>query len=426
MLSDILITDLRGDAPRKYRAMTVPLRYGPEQPYLNLRRATPPGKDALYHVRFAYDDTSSNEIVVLRRGERHLVACGAMQFAASDGLLDFLDSAWAMDIVASLRSYDPDEFANGLACRDKSGDALSAELCDQLMKPEVFGFVVPQLRLLLRPTPGAPQHTGPSLVGCDLAGQPQAELVRKRLIEYLRTAHSPYQPDRPYRDLEHGAVCSLLYRLADDRDREAVAELVASSLGPNHRRRELLDLDRRFACLPPLPGPPGRCGNQTEEEAKRGGQLESERISAEIQAWLKYRAELAAMSPDDRLRHVVGVWDEFLDSHWERFVDLTQDNLRIECWSRIAALGKEVMPLAKVRQEEALHPMHRAIWHAVLVELGEKIDLHLVAQLISAGERSSLHMAKLILRAGNVPDIDERFPELKPVACWAFDGCAMR
>jgi hypothetical protein len=139
LLTEIIVTDLRGEAPRDYRAASFPPPLMRVRPYYDARRKTPPPPDALFHVRCTYDDRTTSEFAVERDGKQLVVLCGDDIQPAPTGLLDFLDSAWAMDIVADLRSYDPDEFTRGLACREERGDELTQELLDQLNRYEVFG-----------------------------------------------------------------------------------------------------------------------------------------------------------------------------------------------------------------------------------------------------------------------------------------------
>lgn len=89
-------------------------------------------------------------------------------------------------------------------------------------------------------------------------------------------------------------------------------------------------------------------------------------------------------------------------------------------------MGKEVVPLARSRYDDAGTLLDRALWHAVLIHFGDEIDHKLLGQLLIQGEPGSKYMAKLILRVANITDVDEKFPELKYVDCRPFDGCALK
>jgi hypothetical protein len=240
-LTEVLVTDLRGDQPREYRVADYP-PFDSQQRYRTLRRKTVPPPGALFHVSFSYADGKTNEIALLREAERLMILCGDAQSLHGDersvtneGVLDFLDSAWAMDIIADLRSYDPDEFARGLKRREERGDELTKELLDQLNKPEIFGGrVVPRLRLLLRPTQGVPLQFGPSLFGYNPEGDRRAELLRDGMLDHLEAIYT--LPPRQRSSLSHSEekpICDVLYWLmnAEPDNRLAYSPQLATQVG---------------------------------------------------------------------------------------------------------------------------------------------------------------------------------------------------
>jgi hypothetical protein len=81
-------------------------------------------------------------------------------------------------------------------------------------------------------------------------------------------------------------------------------------------------------------------------------------------------------------------------------------------------LGEDVAPHAVYQQRWTSSLIDRALWHAVAVHFGEKLDDKLIAQLIAAPYDPSKpnapekRMAKLVLRAAKVGDIDAKYPDL--------------
>lgn len=422
LLTEIIVTDLRGDEPRDYRAASFPPPLMRVSPYYNSRRKTPPPPGALFHLRCTYDDRTRSEIAVKRNGKQFVVLCGDDSRPAPAGLIDFLDSAWAMDIVADLRSYDPDEFARGLARREERGDELTQELLDQLKKYDVFGGdVVPRLKHLLRPTRGAPLKIGPDMLGFRFGAEPRAAAVQKGLFAYLRHCHSVAENDPEgagYAWVEYRPACDLLFWIADRQGEEDVADLLAAS--PNWT---LLELSRRLAGMPrEADGERDFCPTgETEESQKRFARSEQARVKKATQAWLAERDKLAAMTLDDRLEYVVAAWDEELRRQPDDFQGGSANWIRPDAWLRMIRLGEDVKPHAVYQLRWTSSLIDRALWHAVAVHFGEKVDDKLIAELIAAPfnprhpNAPEKRMAKLVLRAARVTDIDVKYPDLRNV-----------
>lgn len=432
-LTEVVVTDLRGNAPREYRAAGYPPPFNSVPHYRSWREKTPAPSGALYHVRFTYDDRTTNEFAVLREGEQLRVLCGDEASPADEVLIDYLDSAWAMDILADLRSYDPDEFARGMARREELGDKLTEELLDQLIKPEVFGgHVVPRLRLLLRPTQGVPLQSGPSLFGYKPGDDPRAAVIGKRLLQQLRTCYSaPLEQRTASTFSEHGPICDLLYWLLDGKGDDELTDILATATSPGW---VLLDLSRRRASMPAVEAPSLDCiTGMTDAEIAAASQRLQKNVDQQVRDWLTLRKELAALSPEARLESTMDAWDEHLEANWERFSDsVWGSKLRSESWLRIASLGPSAAPLTRQRARDSIGLLDRAFWHSINVYLGDEIDHKLVARLINERESSDTvyssyrQMAKLILQAGFVTDIPVKYPELANVYGSPLDGRAAR
>jgi hypothetical protein len=439
-LTEILVTDLRGEKPLEYRANGYPPPFDSVPRYRTLRRKTisPPG--ALFHVRFSYGDGTTNEIALLRETERLIILCGDERSlngdernATNEDIVDFLDSAWAMDICADLRSYDPDEFARGMARREELGDKLTEELCDQLTRPEVFGgHAEPRLRLLLRPTQGVPLQIGPSLFGFNPKGDQRAELIRDALLDQLQACYSLRPELRESRvNSQVGPICDLLFWLMNAESDDHLTEMLATTTAPSWN---LLDLSRRRASMPAVEAPSLDCiTGMTDAEIAAASQRLQENVDGQVREWLTLRKELTAMTAEARLEYTINAWDAYLGANWERFSDsIWGTNLREDAWSRIVSLGPPAAPLARQRERDCVGLLDRAFWHSITVYLGDEIDYKLIARLIKERESpdtvysSYRQFAKLILQAGNVTDIPAKYPELANIYHSPLDGRAAR
>jgi hypothetical protein len=417
-----IVTDLKAPGQPKHRLSSYPLRMDPNQPFRTRRVTTEPGKDAHYHVRLEFDDGKACEFVIDGPETSPILVCGDYMNEADQKLIDFLDSAWSMDILHQLASYDPDEFRQGLARREEAGDKLTLELCDQLGKPETFGgHTVWQLRLLLEPTPGS--VGGPPLFDFDPTSDRRAALIRERLLNYLRTCHSEARKrEGGHFDQEHGAACDLLYRLVTAEDRPELRRILASSTGPNQRIFELLQLHWRLASHPDTYRPRYSCPTgETAERMAAFGKAEHERTLLAVKDWLAEEVRLDRMAPEARLEHLVQKWDELLEERKDfHFLGGSNNWLRPKAWSRIVALGQPVVPLAKDRFDHTADPIDEAFWHAVLVHFrAAEVDHRLVARLLEGGRRrndgdqADRIMARLILTAAETTDIEVKYPELR-------------
>jgi hypothetical protein len=138
--------------------------------------------------------------------------------------------------------------------------------------------------------------------------------------------------------------------------------------------------------------------------------------------WLAEETRLDEMTPEVRLEYLVDKWDELLGKQPQDFHALGGSNnwVRGKAWSRIVALGKPVVPLARDRLARTAGLVDEAFWHAVLVHFrAADVDHKLVDRLLESGrlrngsDPSGRIMAKLILTAAGTADIDVKYPELK-------------